>query len=234
MQEHTGSRPSGSAASRLEAARTVYDESAERLVHFTGTEISDGVESRIDQAMLDEFVQRAATSPSSAEGRVAGLDLGCGSGRVAALMARRGLDASGVDFAPGMIAQARLAHPGIRFEVGALDDVPLDDASFGAIALWYSIIATAPRELGAVWSEVARVAEAGASVVVAFQAGSGEEHIRVDAHGTSATLTLFHHDPEQVEQSLMAAGFAVSVSLSRAPELAHETTPQAIILATAP
>lgn len=46
------------------------------------------------------------------------LDLGCGVGHAAAAAAAIGADATGVDFAPGMVAAARERHPGTRFRIG--------------------------------------------------------------------------------------------------------------------
>lgn len=51
------------------------------------------------------------------EGHPSVLDLGTGSGDLAALLAasRGGLDVTGVDFSPANIAAAEAAHPGLRF-----------------------------------------------------------------------------------------------------------------------
>lgn len=46
------------------------------------------------------------------------LDLGCGNGTLTAELAACGLDASGVDASPEMVALARERHPELRFEVG--------------------------------------------------------------------------------------------------------------------
>lgn len=91
--------------------RAVYDAAAERYVEFAGTELSAGTEGAIDRSLLAAFVELVATRPRA---RVA--DVGCGPGRVAAFLARHGLDVLGVDVSTALLAQARVAHPGINFE----------------------------------------------------------------------------------------------------------------------
>jgi len=64
-------------------------------------------------------------------------DLGCGNGSVAAALARRGHDVTGVDPAPQGIAQARAAFPDLRLEPGsAYDDLA---ARFGRFPVVVSL-----------------------------------------------------------------------------------------------
>ena len=69
------------------------------------------------RAAAEEVIARL--SPDS---RV--LDLGCGDGTTAGLIAARGHDVVGVDRSPAMIALARDRHPGARFHLG--DDTSPD------------------------------------------------------------------------------------------------------------
>ncbi len=48
------------------------------------------------------------------------VDLGCGPGHLTAYLDSLGVDVSGIDPVPAFIAHAAAAHPGSRFEVGAL------------------------------------------------------------------------------------------------------------------
>jgi len=50
------------------------------------------------------------------------LDAGCGTGRVAIELDRRGVDTVGVDVDPSMLATARARAPGLRFEKADLAD----------------------------------------------------------------------------------------------------------------
>jgi 2-polyprenyl-3-methyl-5-hydroxy-6-metoxy-1,4-benzoquinol methylase len=96
------------------AARAVYDASVERYVGFVGVEISAATEGPIDRALLTAFVELVSAIP----GRVA--DIGCGPGRVAAHLARSGLDTIGIDVSSAMLAEARRAHPDTTFDEGHL------------------------------------------------------------------------------------------------------------------
>jgi SAM-dependent methyltransferase len=60
------------------------------------------------------------------------VDVACGPGYLVAMAARRGATASGIDLAEGMVQAARAAHPGIEFQTGDAEDLPLDDASLDA------------------------------------------------------------------------------------------------------
>ncbi|MFC7956899.1 class I SAM-dependent methyltransferase [Rhodococcoides kroppenstedtii] len=60
------------------------------------------------------------------------LDAGCGTGRLAAELARRGHRVTGVDLDPVLVAEAR-TRAGIDVVLGDLLTVPLDPASFDAV-----------------------------------------------------------------------------------------------------
>jgi SAM-dependent methyltransferase len=60
------------------------------------------------------------------------LDVGCATGALCAAAAARGARPTGVDLAEGMVAEARRAHPGLRFVAGDAEALPLADASFDA------------------------------------------------------------------------------------------------------
>jgi len=72
-------------------------------------------ETALDVALLHDFADRCATA---AAGPV--LDAGCGTGRLSAHLAGRGLDVVGVDGSAGMVAVARRAHPGLPSVLGEL------------------------------------------------------------------------------------------------------------------
>jgi 2-polyprenyl-6-hydroxyphenyl methylase/3-demethylubiquinone-9 3-methyltransferase len=49
------------------------------------------------------------------------VDIGCGNGYVAGVLASRGIEVIGVEPSSDGIERARVAHPGIRFEQGSVD-----------------------------------------------------------------------------------------------------------------
>lgn len=201
-----------------------YDATAAVYAAAIGTEISDAIEAPLDHAMLRAFDELVA-----ADGLVA--DIGCGPGRVAAWMAGRGRQVIGIDPSAGMLAVAATAHPGLEFRLGDLTDLPLHDASLAGAVCWYSIIHTQPDELAAAFAELARVLAPGAPLLIAFQAGRGEVVHRSTVQDIPVSMTNHRHDPELVIEQLEAAAFHVRTRARRVEAGAHESTPQAFLIA---
>ena len=175
-----------------------------------------------DRMMLDTFAELVGK-----DGPVG--DLGCGPGRVTAYLAARGLDAFGVDLSPGMVAQARQDYPGLRFEVGNLDALALEDGALAGALTWYSLIHTPPERLPEVVAELARVLAPGGRLLTAFQVGDERRHIS-QAYGHELALDAYRLRPEFVAGLFTDAGLVVEAQLVRAPK-APEPTPQAYLLA---
>jgi ubiquinone/menaquinone biosynthesis C-methylase UbiE len=104
------------------------------------------------------------------------LDLATGTGAVALLAARAGADTTGVDFAAGLIEAARRnadekGHD-VRFEVGDVEQLPFEDASFDVLSSSMGMI-FAPDH-AAVAREVARVCRRGGRLgFTAWEPGTG-------------------------------------------------------------
>lgn len=207
------------------STRAVYDATAGVYTAAVGTEVNATFEAPIDRALLMAFVESLKAAP----GRVA--DVGCGPGRVAAFLSAHGLDVVGVDVSPSMLAIARDAHPSIPFEDGQLTSLPFGDESLAGAVCWYSVIHTPPGELVGAFAEIERVLVRGGHVLLAFQAGDGGPVHRENAYGTGLTLTNYRHNPDEVATSLVDAGLHVHARAIREPELDHEMTPQAFIVA---
>jgi len=209
-------------------ARAVYDTAAPRYVQFVGTEISSATEGPIDRSLLVAFIELIKRQSVDLVA-----DVGCGPGRVAALMAERGLDVVGVDVSQAMLAVARTAHPHIKFEGGQLDALPIETGVLAGAVCWYSIIYTPPDRLAEAFGELRRALMPGGYLLLAFQA-EGEPVHRADAQGTHLPLTSYRHSVEQVASCLMDTGFEVYATVLRAPELEHETTFQGFVIARGP
>jgi ubiquinone/menaquinone biosynthesis C-methylase UbiE len=203
-----------------------YDATADVYAQWIGTEISSAIEAPLDRAMLEAFAEQIA---SAAPGQIA--DIGCGTGRATAYLDRRGLRVVGIDPSAGMLAVARTAHPRLDFRLGALAELPLRDAEVVGAVCWYSIIHTAADDLPPALGELARVIAPGGQLLLAFQSGGGEAVQRTSVQGRTVSLTNHRHDPDVVAECLGGAGFHVHTRAVRDAVGAHESTPQAFLMA---
>lgn len=183
------------------------------------------VEAAEDVALIDDFAARCSAGPPGPVG-----DVGCGAGRVSAHLSGAGLDVRGFDLSPQMVEVARRAHPHLRFEVAAMQALPIGAGALAGALCWYSLIHTPPEGLGEVAGELARVVRAGGHLLAAFQAGGGQEVGRSSAYGHPVALTSVRHDPTHVRDVLAGAGFEVGTPSLR-PARGHERSPQAFITA---
>jgi ubiquinone/menaquinone biosynthesis C-methylase UbiE len=180
----------------------------------------------IDRAVLGAFAELIA-----ADGGGAVADLGCGPGRVTGYLASLGVDAFGVDLSPGMIEVAKEAHPGLRFTVGSMDALDVEDASLAGALAWYSIIHTPDDRQPALFAEFARVIRPGGWLLLAFQVGDEVVHLS-HAYGHDLSLDTRRQRPERIAKVLDAAGFDEFARTVRAAD-APEKSPQAYVLARA-
>ena len=105
------------------------------------------------------------------------------------------------------------------------------DATLAEAVYCYSIIYTPPDRLDEVFVEMTRALVPGGYVLLAFQAGRGEPVHRAAAFGTKFPLTSYLHDPDHIIGMLTNAGLQLHTRAVREPELAHESSPQAFIIA---
>ncbi|MGA6162459.1 class I SAM-dependent DNA methyltransferase [Amycolatopsis magusensis] len=199
--------------------RAAYDTVAESYAEVLRDELAA---SPWDRAMLTTFAELVGTT-----GRVG--DLGCGPGRLTGYLASLGLDVFGVDLSPGMVAVAKRSHPALRFEVGSLLALDLDDGSLAGALAWYSLIHTPPAQLPRVAAELARVLAPGGVLLTAFQVGDEPRHLS-RAYGHDISLEAYRLPPDGVAELLTEAGFDIEARLVRRPR-PQEKTPQAYLLA---
>ena len=134
------------------------------------------------------------------------LDVGCGPGIVTAFLRDLGVDASGVDLSPRMVAHARRLHPGLRFEVASATELRLPDASFGGLLGWWSLF-NLPRDvLPAVLASFARALVPGGQVLLGTHVGDGEI-ARTEAYGGVPVAWTTHlWQPEELTALLGEVG----------------------------
>ncbi|MGW2930667.1 class I SAM-dependent methyltransferase [Streptomyces sp. NPDC001156] len=178
-----------------------------------------------DRAMLGVFAERVLEGGGGLVG-----DLGCGPGRVTTHLDKLGLDVFGVDLSPRMVAVARRAYPALRFDVGSMTGLDLEDGSLAGAVAWYSTVHTPPGELPVIFAEFQRVLAPGGHLLMAFKVGDGCVHLD-HAYGHDLSLDVYRFPPEQISELLGSAGFVEVARLVRAADEKHEKTAQAYLLA---
>ena len=120
--------------------------------------------SRYTQGEAEGFYRRLAVRPGS---RL--LDVGCGSGQLALIAARNGVDATGVDIAENLIERARerarVEGLSARFHEADAEDLPFADAAFDVVtSLAGAMFAPRPEVVA---EEILRVCRPGGTIAMA-------------------------------------------------------------------
>ena len=139
----------------------------------------------IDEAALAWAIETV----ESAGARPRVLDLGCGDGRIAGLLAARGAEVTGVDPSETALERARAAHPDLAFMLPANDGtIPLADGSFD-VALAVNVLEHV-ADTQRLMSEVRRVLAPGGRLAIAVP-----YHGRVAGAWTALRSFEREHDP---------------------------------------
>lgn len=145
------------------------------------------------------------------------LDAGCGTGRVAIELARRGYDTVGIDAEPSMLDAARAKAPELEWILDDLSKAPLPEAHFDLVVAAGNVMIF--LELGteaAVVSNLARTVVPGGLVVAGFQIGRQLTLERYDALSASAGLELADRFATWERAPYAGGDYAVSVHRRRA------------------
>ncbi|WP_208092617.1 class I SAM-dependent DNA methyltransferase [Blastococcus xanthinilyticus] len=180
----------------LELVRTSYDRVADSYVAMRAGDLAPAPWLRGALAAFADEVR----------GRGPVLDVGCGPGTVTAHLAGLGVDASGVDLSPRMVAHARRLHPGLRFTVASATGLRLEAASLGGVLGWWSLF-NLPRDvLPGVLASFARALVPGGQVLLGTHVGDGDI-VRTEAYGgVPVSWTTHLWQPEQLVTLLAGAG----------------------------
>jgi SAM-dependent methyltransferase len=140
------------------------------------------------------------------------LDAGCGTGRVAIELARRGIEVTGVDADPSMLATARRLAPRLRFEQHDLADLDLGER-FDVVVMAGNVpLFTPPGTTGAVVAGCARHLAATGVLVAGFSLGGDYSIEQYDAEARAAGLALVARFATWERSPFTAASdYAVSV-----------------------
>jgi ubiquinone/menaquinone biosynthesis C-methylase UbiE len=185
--------------------------------------VAEDIEDRALLTAFADFVHADGGGPVA--------DLGCGTGRVTAFLAEAGLDVSGIDLSPEMLAIARRDHPDLRFSQGSLLDLAVPDGALAGAVAWYSIIHTPPSRLPEVCAELFRVLRPGGHLQLAFHVGDRHNHRTEGYDREGLSLDIYWLPVEGVSKLLTSAGFEVRTEVLHAPAA---RVPQGRVLARKP
>lgn len=152
------------------------------------------------------------------------LDAGCGTGRVAVELARRGIECVGVDADPSMVATARARAPQLEWRVADLTDLagpggPDLGRTFDVVVMAGNVpLFTRPGTQAALVAGCARHVAPGGSLVAGFSLDRGYDLGAYDAHCEAVGLVLEDRWATWARESLGSAPtYAVSVHRRSAP-----------------
>lgn len=156
----------------------------------------------LEQHVVDAFADLVAGAAPGASAFV--LDVGCGTGGVAAHLAERGLTVRGVEPSAGMLAIARTKYPDLSLRPG---DAALDGDDLGAVdgvVARFSLIHVPPASVREVLADWAARLPVGAVLLVATQS-SDDPGVHEFDH---AVAQAWRWHPDTLADAVAAAGFA--------------------------
>lgn len=174
-------------------------------------------------ALFADLVQRGGGGPVA--------DVGCGPGYVTAHLRDLGVDAFGIDLSPEMIALARRDYPDLRFEVGTMTDLDLDDDAVAGVIAFWSVLHIPDDAVPGVFAEFRRVLRPGGPLLIGFPVGEGVHHTTQGYTGRPVALDTHRRPPHRVESWIREAGFTVEATMTIRPD---EDVPGAIVYARKP
>jgi SAM-dependent methyltransferase len=133
--------------------------------HFDA--ISDAYDESLPAHVVDHYLDKRVRFVVRHCPRGSALDVGCGTGVLAARLAEAGYEVTGIDPSDGMLDQMRARAPQVRAVTGSGTSLPFPDASFD-VALSVAVmhhIAT-PEDVRRTLGEMVRVVRPGGRILV--------------------------------------------------------------------
>lgn len=196
----------GGGAARDASVVSTYD--------ATAAAYADHYDGELDRKPFDAWsidrIAAAATGPIA--------DVGTGPGQVAARLATSGADVTGFDLSPEMVAQAKVRHPEVSFEVADLRRLlrPRSASGWSAITAWYALVHLTESELPAALRALATTLIAGGTLAFATHTGPETRHLD-EFLGHEVSIDFVLHDPDVVLAAVAAAGLEVTEWYVRSP-----------------
>ncbi len=190
----------------LDDTRRSYDKVAKKYVEHIYDELKD---KPLDRELLDRFADELKD-----KGLVC--DVGCGPGQVARYLFERGVNVCGVDLSQGMIDEARVLNPEIKFTQGNMMSLDFEDKAFAGITAFYSLIHIPREDLVTALVELKRVLKANGLLFMAFHIGVEIMHVEeLWEEKINADFIFFQTD--EMRNYLTDAGFEVVEAIEREP-----------------
>lgn len=189
-----------------ESVRVSYDRIADEYARRIYDELRH---KPFDKEILNRFVARVAE-----RGEVC--DMGCGPGQIARYLHERGAKVFGIDISPRMVEEARRLNPDIRFEVGDMMGLPLNDSVLAGITAFYAIVNIDPGALPLVFREMNRVLRPGGLLLLVFHIGEEILH-EEELWGRPISMDFFLFQTAAIRDLLENAGFLVQEVVEREP-----------------
>ncbi|MER8089209.1 class I SAM-dependent methyltransferase [Streptomyces sp. NPDC058316] len=135
------------------------------------------------------------------------LDVGSGTGRpTAQVLAEAGHDVLGVDVSPVMVELAAGQVPGASFECADIRELSLEEGSFDAVCVYFSLLQMSRDDQSRLLRKLARLLVPGGHLVVATVPVDAED-VSVVFMGHEVRATSF--GAEEFTELVAGAGFAV-------------------------
>jgi SAM-dependent methyltransferase len=213
---HDAAKIAGSAAvtDHQSRVRVSYDAVTDAYVDRVHDELRH---KPLDRALLTAFAEQLQETFGAG---APVCDAGCGPGHVGAFLGRLGLEITGIDLSPAMVARARELHPELAFEVGTMTALAAPDGRWRGLIAFYSIIhLTSDAEIRAALREFQRTVAEGSLILVAVHVGEhGDAIVHSDEMlGVGVDMDFRFFDVDWLVAEMAAAGFAVEARLMRGP-----------------
>jgi SAM-dependent methyltransferase len=186
--------------------RASYDHVAKKYADSFFDELD---RKRFDRELLDAYAERL-------RGQGLVLDIGCGPGQIGRYLHDRGVEVAGVDFSPEMVEVARRLNPAMRFAVGDMTALDVEDAALAGLVAFYSVIHIPREGVPGVMQEFRRVIRPGGEMLISVHAGTGSFR-RGDFLGEQVPFEATFFERNELVGLVEGAGFQLEEAIQRAP-----------------
>ncbi len=143
------------------------------------------------------------------------LDVGCGSGKVAALLSGYGLQIVGIDISKNMLGLAKKNSPRSKFYLMDMKDMNFQSESFDGVISLYAIIHTPRRYHHLILSKMYKFLKPGGRLLISVGRTDSKEWFEKNWHGSR--MYWSHFDRKKNEDLIKNTGFRIKYSREIGP-----------------